>query len=201
MKVLKYIIVAVVIACAMTWLQYHPILEWVGHILIGGYLVALVLSALGIGMSRKNLIPRIAIAIFMVLWGFLLHFDEEYRWSEITAIKIETKKYDACKKSGIDFEEGHLSVCNENGNWWRYGFTEAIIYDSSGQIMRQHRPHSAGWVNAALTLGKQAPFGSVGFDARHLVGDFYLVTFYDDLDDELISECRNIHDQCVLRQR
>ncbi len=202
MKILKYIVLAAAIACAMTWLQYHPILEWIEHLAIGAYIaVSIVSAALGIGASRKKLGPRLAVAGLMVLWGLSLYFDQEYRWSEIIAIKTQKKKYENCKKSGIDFNEGHLSVCNENGKWWRYGFTESIIYDSSGQIMNQHRPHSPGWINAALTLNKQAPFGIVGFEARPLTGNFYLVTFYDDLEDELISECRSIHDRCILRQR
>lgn len=201
MKILKYIIVLSVIAWAMTWIRYHPILQVLALVAFAGYLVVLVItSAFGIGAARKKLMPRLAIAVFMVLWGCWLYFDHEYRWSDIAAIKIETKKYEACKSSGIPFDGNRLSVCAVNEEWWRFEFTEAIIYDSSGQILRQHGPHTRGWINAALKL-KGVPFGNVGFESRHLTGDFYLVTFNDVLGDDLISECVNIHDQCVLRQK
>ena len=196
MKKLKCISLAIVIACAMTWLQYRPILSILAFVAFAGYLALLILNAFGITASRKKLTRRIPMVVFVAVWGSLLIFNHGHHWTDRLLIKLEAKKYESCRSTGVEFKGNRLSVCATNENWWRFNFTEAVVYDSSGQIMRQHRLHSPDWINAALTLGR--PFGSGEFSARRLTGDFYLVTFYYARDDELISECRAIHEQCIL---
>ncbi|ACC75179.1 hypothetical protein PPMP20_01755 [Paraburkholderia phymatum] len=207
-KALRYIILAIFIAYVMVLAQYHPILFFIVSVIFAGYLVTLLVGACFILISKqkrathgRRLVRHLAIAICVFLWEALLVFNHAGGWTDILAIKLDTKKYDACKNSGVAFDGNRLSVCDTNDKWWRAGFTEAIVYDSSGQILREHPPHSDDWLNAALSPNIHAPFGVVGFEARRLTGDFYLITFYDDLSDELIPECRSIHDRCVLREK
>lgn len=192
-KALKYIILAILIAYVMVWVQYHPILFFIVSVVFAGYLVTLLVGAIFILISKqkrathgRRLMRHMVIAICIVLWESLLQFNQAGGWTDILAIKLNTKKYDACRRSGVAFDGNRLAVCSVDEKWWRLEFTEAIIYDTSGQITRKHSQLTPGWVQAALQL-KEVPFGVVGFDATRLSGDFYLVTFYDNRDDDLIK--------------
>jgi hypothetical protein len=207
-KTFKNIILAIFIGCVMVLAQYHPILFFVVSVVFAGYLVTLLVGAIFILISKqkratheRRLARHLAIAVCISLWEALLVLNQAGGWTDIIAIKLDTQKYDACKNSGVVFDGKRLSVCDTNDKWWRAGFTEAIVYDSSGQILREHSPHSDDWLNAALSQNIHAPFGVVGFEAFRLTGDFYRVTFYDDRSDELIPECRSIDDRCVLRKK
>jgi hypothetical protein len=115
-----------------------------------------------------------------VFWYILLLSIPNYFWLEIIEIKMGMNKFSSCATRGVDVaKDQRLAICEIDNRWWRYGFTTAIIYDSSHQIELSHSHRAPQWEEAARHL-PGVPFGIVGFSATRLVGNYYGITFFDD---------------------
>jgi len=130
-----------------------------------------------------------SIVILIIVMG-ALYAKARYDWVPAWfGIKLNANTFVSCPQNGVTFEgKNILSVCSTNDKYWRYNVMEAVIYDSSGQIMKKEGSQTDGWKRAAESLDKKAPFGIIGFTAKHIAGDFYSVTFDDYKQQRLINQ-------------
>jgi hypothetical protein len=144
------------------------------------------------------------LALFITLAGcFAWTFSENYyHWEEILRIEIGDRAYLDCPRHGVHFAQNQVvSLCSVNNDWWRSGFTEAVVFDSSRQFDLDRGKGSDAWMKALLSLGKDAPFEVAGFEARRLTGSYYSITFQLDGDDTLSVESEQLDKAAQSRRR
>lgn len=173
---------------AITYSEYHPLLLIALCVIIIIFVISLITS-----LARNNpwetRIRSGICAIAILAWCLLLYTNFKKDWLDIIFIEINSQTYVNCISDGVAFDTNKaLSVCKKYEKWWRYGFTKAIAFDSSGQIILKHASRDPEWIRAALSLDRKAPFGIIGFTARRLTGNFYSVIFYNDLPQDLINQ-------------
>jgi hypothetical protein len=176
-----FFLVCVISACALAYTRYGMIT----YALQG--LVDLVIVLIGLAFA--------ALALFLRLWRRAAYYmlcivpiaisfplektERDYHVGVRVAMALEKSKYESCKRGGATLGNGSvLNVCSENSDWADWGFSEAVVYDSSDELARTNKDYSPSWRSAAKALNKKAPFGMMGFDALALNSHFYLVTFY-----------------------
>lgn len=100
-------------------------------------------------------------------------------------IKLRPQIFSECVKNATPIPDGGaIGVCEyrkymigtELGIYTE-DITEAIIYDSSGNIINDHAHRSCAWNQTAYTFRKKVPFGQNGYKATKLFGHYYYVYF------------------------
>jgi hypothetical protein len=160
--------------------RFHPIIF--GNILLISLAVVLfsIISLCKAVFRRRTCRNQLVMIVGTVFWYILLLSIPNYFWLEIIEIKMGMNKFSSCATRGVDVaKDQRLAICEIDNRWWRYGFTTAIIYDSSHQIELSHSHRAPQWEEAARHL-PGVPFGIVGFSATRLVGNYYGITFFDD---------------------
>jgi hypothetical protein len=126
--------------------------------------------------------------IISFVWCSVLVLDAQLSLIDQIGIQLKSPLFETCRHSGVSIAGGYtLAVCDKDDRWWRYGFTKAIIYDSSDQIGIPASKRTKEWVSIAVSMGEQVPFGILGFSARRLTGHYYSVSFFDDRQPDLID--------------
>lgn len=178
-----FLLVSVISACALAYTRYGMIT----YALQG--LVDLVLVVISVAFA--------ALALFLKLWQRAAYYalcivpiaisfplekaERNYHVGVRVSMALEKSKYESCTRGGATLGNGSvLNVCSENSDWADWGFSEAVVYDSSDELARTKEDYSSSWRSAAKSLNKKAPFGMMGFDALALGSHFYLVTFYQE---------------------
>lgn len=175
-----------ILALTLPIAKYYP--SWMFVEMVVALLVVAWLLWRSLG-RKEAYKPRMLVILIVVIVGEFVWpiANRKYHWLEAVEIKFGKKVYAECPLNGVSFGRNEiLSVCQVNDNWWRWGFTEAVIYDSSGQVGENNINRSNDWARAALSLNSKVPFGIVGFDAFNFGGGYYLVTFFDDKPENVI---------------
>lgn len=123
---------------------------------------------------------RLAAVVIPVAWYGCFELNLHYSWVERVEIELHMNTFASCAARGVEVGAGQrLSICEVDNRWWRYGFTKAIVYDSSGQVALAHPHRTPVWEQAAHRMSG-VPFGIVGFSVSHLRGNYYALFFEDD---------------------
>lgn len=162
----------------LSWIQFHPFLFAISLAIIFTCLLFLIFSFLKHRGMRWKITGFGILTTFAIVWTFFLWINVRCNIFDRVFIAARLPPYAQCEKYGVAVDKNsHLSVCSKDDEWWRYGFTRAVIYDSSGQIERSDNSRDEAWRHAALSLDHIVPFGIVGFEAKKVTGSYYVVTF------------------------
>lgn len=133
----------------------------------------------------KNKLPYkkklVAQFIVTVVIGLMTFYILELRYStflffESLNLQFSKEFQSECVKRAFPIPDGgKISICKSK----RYDpdTAEAVIYDSSDQILKDYKHRTRDWNRTAFTLRKKAPFGSLGFKATKLFDHYYYVHF------------------------
>ncbi|MCA7953309.1 hypothetical protein LGM43_23865 [Burkholderia seminalis] len=182
----KHLVLTCILLCALTYIQFRPLLIGLSAIAATLVIAFWIATLLRRQHKRSRMHLYFITLVICGLWSSFLFANFKYYLIDLALIKIHAPAYENCKNNGaVTDSKFSLSVCSVNNEWWRFGFTRAVVYDSSNQILREPKNRSKEWRDAALSLNRQVPFGIVGFEARKLSQNYYAVTFYDALEENV----------------
>lgn len=99
-------------------------------------------------------------------------------------IKLQPQAFSECVKNATPIPDGGAigvceSHCHDDGYWYTdLPYAEAIIYDSSDQIVNNHAHRSRAWNQTAYTtFHRKARIYDTGYKATRLFGHYYYVYF------------------------
>lgn len=172
------------VLAATLYTRFHPILFAAN---LGISLVMAIVAFAGLCRSgfgkrfAKGLVKGRLLAILApIVWYGFLELNLHHSWVETVEIRLHSNKFASCAASGIAVDAGQrLSVCEIDNRWWRYGFTKAIVYDSSRQVALAHPHRTRAWELATRRI-VEVPFGTVGYSVSPLGGNYYALFFQDD---------------------
>ncbi|WP_459621432.1 hypothetical protein [Burkholderia sp. 3C] len=184
MKFIVMFAVCFLSACALEYTKYDVVLFW-GHLVVTISLLSISIAAISSASAtanRRGVILGGASFLLIVVPLVLLFSNRYWHWIPMLDIRFHAASYEACKRDAVTFDDNQkLSVCWQDIRWEGWGFTEALIYDSSDQVASGSNHYSLGWRASARSLAGKAPFGILGFEASPLGRHFYFVTFYEDI--------------------
>jgi hypothetical protein len=124
----------------------------------------------------------ISIAI-VASWCVLIVENFKHGLTYRAGVVLQLPSYRACaSRDGVVFDNGYrLAVCDVQREPWSFGVTNALVYDSSDEILRAPKNQSSSWKAAAESLSQNAPFGVAGYEANCLRGHYFFVRFYEDM--------------------
>jgi hypothetical protein len=172
----------------LTLAQFHPIL--IVTFAVAGVAVALPIAFLLQRGGWSSIVAKYALFVGVaVMWATFLVGNVKYLFIDRAFIALRAKPYKLCEIDGVKINSNtHLSVCSVDKEWWRFGLTRAVIYDSSGEIESAAELRSESWRRAALSLDRVVPFGIVGFKVNRITGYYYLATFHDDVEQNVVGK-------------
>lgn len=99
-------------------------------------------------------------------------------------VNLNPQLFSECVKNATPIPDGGaIGICERKGyEIWYAVITEAIIYDSSDQIVNTYAHRSGAWNQTAYRLfHRKAKFSDMGYKATKLFGHYYYVYFSTDL--------------------
>ncbi|ALK30865.1 hypothetical protein bpln_1g20810 [Burkholderia plantarii] len=184
MKIIFILSICLLSACALGYTKYDVFLFW-GHLVVNFILLCVSISAALRAYDTENFRGALLglTSVLLVIVPLALLFSNRYwHWTSMLDIRFNSASYSACIRNSERFDGNQkLSVCWMDSRMDHWGFSEALVYDSSGEIASKSGHYSSAWVKAALSIQSKAPFGIIGFEAQPLGRNFYLVTFSEDL--------------------
>jgi hypothetical protein len=123
--------------------------------------------------SNKALSYFVALCILTIpgLWFFAV---SRTAIPELIRLTLNPSLFADCPKRGVSFSGGTLSVC-EVTEYMTWSYLDAVVLDTSDEIIRAPHERSPDWMSAATRL--HAPFGQLQFEAKRIRGHLYLVRF------------------------
>lgn len=158
------------------------------HVYILGVFLAffaLVILAIIKSFKAKSDSHWFAVAVAFLLVFFWLDIRSHTALLvQALKIKLRPQIFSECVKNATRIlDGGAIGLCEHKSyEIWHAVITEAIIYDSSDQIAKNHAQRSHAWNQTAYTLfHRKVRLYHMGYKATKLFGHYYYVYFSTEL--------------------